>query len=129
MTYFNFKLRTLFRMIKYLFAVALMLLVGHSLCAQSTMKEKVFKERKEFSDRTLFQRFEGKMAPTADERRKKMEQNRAKRRLLLSIIDTAQIKLELKKKLSRDVVHDPFSKRLKKFMYKYKLKDKIALAH
>lgn len=81
--------------------------------------------RKEFSDRTLFQRFENNMVPTANERQIKREKNQARRELLLNIIDTSQIKLEFKKKLKQDVMYDPFSNRLKKFVKKYSLMEML----
>ncbi|MEO0571673.1 MAG: hypothetical protein AAF039_08205 [Bacteroidota bacterium] len=93
--------------------------------AQTTMRDKMLKDRKEFSDRTLFQRFEQQIIPTADERKKQSVENKAKRELLLAIIDTTQIKRELKQKLQYDVVHNPFSKRLRKFMEKHSLKEKM----
>lgn len=96
-----------------------------SLNAQTTRRDKMLKNRKEFSDRTLFQQFEQKVIPSAEERKKKSEENKARRELLLAIIDTTQIKIELKQKLQYDVVHNPFSKRLRKFMEKYDLKEKI----
>ena len=96
--------------------------------AQTTMRDKMLKDRKEFSDRTLFQQFEQQLVPTASERKRKSEENKARRELLLAIIDTSQLKLELKQKLQYDVVHDPFSKRLRKFMEKHNLKEKILLA-
>lgn len=89
------------------------------------MREKMLKERKEFSDRTLFQQFEQKIVPTAQERKQKSEANKVRRQMLLAIIDTSQIKIELKEKLLYDVVHNPFSKRLRKFMEKHQLEAKI----
>lgn len=93
--------------------------------AQNTMRDKILKNRKEFSDRTLFQQFEQQIIPTAQERKEKSDDNKAKRELLLAIIDTTQIKLELKEKLQHDVVHNPFSRRLKKFMERHNLKEKV----
>lgn len=95
------------------------------LSAQTTMREKMLKDRKEFSDRTLFQQFEQRMVPTANERKRKSEANKVRRQLLLTIIDTSQIKIELKKRLQYDVVHNPFSKRLRKFMEKHNLQEKL----
>ncbi len=106
-----------------LLASVLVVLGMLSLCAQTTRRDKMLKNRKEFSDRTLFQQFEQQIIPSAQERKKKSEENKAKRQLLLTIIDTTQIKLELKQKLQHDVVHNPFSKRLRKFMEKHNLKE------
>ena len=112
---------------KYLLTAAVMMLGILATTAQTTRRDKMLKDRKEFSDRTLFQQFEQKIVPTAHERKKKSEENKAKRQLLLAIIDTTQIKMELKQKLQYDVVHNPFSKRLKKFVEKHKLKEKMQL--
>ena len=112
---------------KYLLISSLMVLWVLCICAQSTRRDKMLKDRKEFSDRTLFQQFEQQMVPTADERKRKSEENKIKRKLLLAIIDTTQIKIELKKKLQYDVVHNPFSKRLRKFMDKHHIKERIQL--
>jgi len=46
------------------------------------MKEKMLKDRKEFSDRTLFQRFEQEMVPTAEQRKTKKQQNQERRQIL-----------------------------------------------
>ncbi|MEM8927458.1 MAG: hypothetical protein AAGC45_04590 [Bacteroidota bacterium] len=111
---------------KYTFTVATMVLGMLCLGAQTTRRDKMLKDRKEFSDRTLFQQFEQKMIPTAKERKKKSDENKARRELLLTIIDTSQIKGELKQKLQYDVVQNPFSKRLRKFIEKYNLQEKIS---
>lgn len=95
------------------------------LVAQTTGKDEMLKNRKEFSDRTLFQQFENEMVPSAQERKLKRNQNQAKKERLLAIIDTSQIKLELKKKLQQDVIQDPFSNRLKRFMERNQLKDLV----
>ena len=95
------------------------------LVAQTTGKDEMLKNRKEFSDRTLFQQFENEMVPSAQERKLKRNQNQAKKERLLAIIDTSQIKLELKKKLQQDVIQDPFSNRLKRFMVRNQLKDLV----
>lgn len=95
--------------------------------AQETRKDKMLKDRKEFSDRTLFQQFEFKLVPTAEERKQKQFQNNARREMLLTIIDTTQIKEQLKLKLKHDVVHNPFSNRLKKFMEEHELQEKMNL--
>ena len=112
---------------KQLFASLFMVLGTLCVCAQTTMRDKMLKDRKEFSDRTLFQQFERKMVPTAEERKQQSEDNKARRQLLLAIIDTSQIKVELQQKLKHDVVHNPFSKRLRKFIEKYGIKEKIQL--
>ena len=96
------------------------------LSAQTTMRDKMLKDRKEFSDRTLFQQFEQQLVPTAQERKEKSEENKVKRELLLTIIDTTQIKGELKQRLQYDVVHNPFSKRLRKFIERHNLQEKIS---
>jgi hypothetical protein len=114
---------------KYLLTSTVIVLGAYIVSGQTTMRDIMLKERKEFSDRTLFQQFEDKMAPTADERKEKMQRNKARRELLLTIIDTTQIKFELKQKLIYDVVHNPFSKRLKKFMDKHSLKEKVLLSN
>ena len=96
------------------------------LSAQATMRDKMLKDRKEFSDRTLFQQFEQQMVPTAQERKEKSEENKARRELLLTIIDSTQIKREIKQRLQYDVVHNPFSKRLRKFIERHNLQEKIS---
>jgi len=114
---------------KYLLASAFLVLGACGLAAQTTMKEKMLKDRKEFSDRTLFQRFEQEMVPTAEQRKTKKQQNQERRQILLTIIDTTQIKSELKQKLKYDVVHNPFSNRLRKFMEKREVNEKMKLRH
>jgi len=109
----------------HLLASAVVVFGMLSLNAQPTMRDKMLKDRKEFSDRTLFQQFEQNMVPTANERKLKREENKVRRELLLVIIDTSQIRLELKQKLQYDVVHHPFSKRLRKFMDRYDIKEKM----
>ena len=110
---------------KYWLSCVAMVIGVLCISAQTTMRDKMLKDRKEFSDRTLFQQFEQQMVPTANERKKKSEENKARRELLLTIIDTTQMKLELKQKLQFDVVHNPFSKRLRKFMEKHNLQEKL----
>lgn len=99
------------------------------LNAQETMRDEMLKKRKEFSDRTMFQQFERSMVPTAEERQEKQKKIKARRAMLMAILDTtSQIKPELRSKLKRDVVEDPFSPRLRKFLEKHNLKEKL-LAH
>ena len=112
---------------KYLLATTLLVFGACRLAAQTTMQEKMLKDRKEFSDRTLFQQFEHEMVPTAEQRKTKKQQNQEKRQILLTIIDTTQIRAELKQKLKYDVVHNPFSNRLRKFMEKHTVKEKMKL--
>lgn len=112
---------------KSLFITLTLVLFATCLSAQATRKDKMLQNRKEFSDRTLFQQFEHKMVPSANERKSKSQENKAKRELLLTMIDTAQIKTDLKLKLQNDVVHNPFSNRLRKFMEKHSLKEKMQL--
>jgi hypothetical protein len=114
---------------KYLLASTLLVLGAYGLAAQTTMREKMLKDRKEFSDRTLFQRFEQEMVPTAEQRKTKKQQNQERRLMLLTIIDTTQIKADHKQKLKYDVVHNPFSKRLRKFMEKHEVNEKMKLRH
>ncbi|UOY06473.1 hypothetical protein L0P88_21435 [Muricauda sp. SCSIO 64092] len=113
---------------KYFFTCAMMVLGMHLGYAQHTKKAEMLEQRKAFSDRTMFQRFEREMVPTAAERTRKREKIKARRDVLLTIIDTSQIRPELKLRLKNDVLDDPFSNRLRKFMEKHKLKE-IVLAH
>ncbi len=126
-SYFNFVLRTYYIMKKHWIASVLLMFGAYSLSAQTTMRDKMLKDRKEFSDRTLFQQFDNKMVPTAEERKQKRYENQAKRERLLTIIDTIQLKTELKQKLKYDVMNDPFSGRLRKFLEKHDIKDKLKL--
>lgn len=85
--------------------------------AQESAKEVMLKKQKEYNDRTMVQRFEKKMIPTASERTDLRKQNQQKRQELLVMIDTSSsIKDKLRVKLKYDVIHDPFSSRLKKFL-------------
>jgi len=59
-----------YRYEKFLLASTLLVLGACRLSAQTTMREKMLKDLKEFSDRTLFQRFEQEMVPTAEQRKK-----------------------------------------------------------
>lgn len=85
----------------------------------------MLKERNEYSNRTKFQQFEKDLVPSAEERLAKKQKIRARRERLLHIIDTSDIKLELKMGLKDDIVNNPFSKRLRKFMEKNDLRSKI----
>ena len=113
---------------KYFFTCAMMVLGMHLGYAQHTRKKEMLEQRKAFSDRTMFQRFEREMVPTAAERTRKREKIKARREVLLTLIDTSQIRPELKLRLKNDVLDDPFSNRLRKFMEKHNLKE-IVLAH
>ncbi len=113
---------------KYVLACIMMVLGIHLGYGQHTKKEEMVKQRKAFSDRTMLQRFEREMVPTAAERTRKREKIKARRDVLLTIIDTSQIRPEVKLRLKNDVLDDPFSNRLRKFMEKHNLKE-IVLAH
>lgn len=95
------------------------------MVSQTTIQDNMLKEQKQFSDRTLFQQFEQDMTLSGKEREIKKKENRAKRELLLTIIDTTALKADFKQKLRYDVIHNPFSKRLGKFVKKYNVKDKM----
>ncbi|MEN1783786.1 MAG: hypothetical protein AAGF77_01495 [Bacteroidota bacterium] len=82
---------------------------------------------KKFSDRTLFQRFDQELVPTAAERQAKYRSRRAWQSRLLTIIDTSQIRMSSKIKLSNDVQSAPFSDRLQKFLDKNELRDQLPL--
>ena len=88
--------------------------------AQESAKEAMLKKRTEFNDRTMVQRFEKKLIPTADERRKRRMAYNEKREMLLHMIDTASMKEKYRIKLKYDVLHDPFSNRLQKFLSEQK---------
>lgn len=98
----------------------LFLLTFH-LNAQESAKEHVLKKQKEYNDRTMVQRFEKTMIPTAADRAQLRKENREKRQNLLVMIDTSTIiKDKLRIRLKHDVIHEPFSSRLKKFVALYK---------
>lgn len=89
--------------------------------AQDSAKEAMLEKKKAYSDRTMVQRFEKKMVPSAQERAILRKENNEKREALLVLIDTSTvIKDKLRPKLKDDVFNDPFSTRLKKFLAHYK---------
>lgn len=103
------------------------LLLSFALCfalglnAQESAKEAMLKKKKAYNDRTMVQRFEKTMIPTAKERTLLRKENNKKREALLALIDTSTvIKDKLRLKLKDDVFNDPFSSRLKKFLAYYK---------
>ncbi|MDT0539771.1 MULTISPECIES: hypothetical protein [Croceitalea] len=109
--------------VKYLlFAFAVLMMSG--VAAQSSAKESMLKKKKEYSDRTMVQRFEKSMIMTAAERTELRKQNQQKRKELLVLIDTSSIiKDKMRDKLKHDAIHDPFSARLKKFVDAYKVEE------
>ncbi len=104
---------------------AIVLLVFGVLCtqtigAQESAKDAMLKQKTEFNDKTMVQRFERKLIPTAEERRVKRQQNEEKKAALLYLIDTTTaVKEKFKPRLKHDVLHDPFSPRLRKFLAQY----------
>lgn len=106
------------------FACAVLFTIG--LSAQDSAKESMLKKKKEYNDRTMVQRFERKMILTASERTELRKQNQQKRQELLVMIDTSSsIKEKLRVKLKYDVMHDPFSSRLKKFLDAHKAEETL----
>jgi len=110
---------------KYALLVLMTLFFSSSLLSQTTQREKMLKTRKEYSNKTKFQQFEKDLVPTAEERLAKNEKIKARREKLFKIIDTSDIKSELKLRLKDDIVNNPFSSRLRKFMEKHELRDKV----
>ncbi|MDT0607627.1 hypothetical protein [Croceitalea rosinachiae] len=99
-----------------------------NLSAQESAKEVMLKKQKAYNDRTMVQRFEKKMIPTAADRIRIRQENEEKRKSLLVMIDTSTvIKDKLRARLKHDVMHDPFSSRLQKFVALYKV-EKMPMA-
>ena len=107
---------------RHLFTFILMAVAPIAM-AQTTMKDKMLQQRKQKSEQAVFERFGSDIMLDEEARKTKMERNKARRELLLAIIDTTQIKREFKQKLRQDVLFDPFSNRLKKFIEKNGLKE------
>lgn len=109
--------------VKYLL-LSFSLFLVMNINAQESAKEVMLKKQKEYNDRTMVQRFEKKMIPTAAERVQLRKENQEKRQNLLVMIDTSTIiKDKLRAKLQYDAIHDPFSVRLKKFLASYKAEE------
>ncbi|WP_350285770.1 hypothetical protein [uncultured Croceitalea sp.] len=89
--------------------------------AQQSAKDAMLKKQKEYNDRTMVQRFEKTMVPTAAQRALLRKENEEKRKVILAMIDSSTlVKEKLRAKLRYDLEHDPFSSRLKKFLALYR---------
>lgn len=104
---------------KYLIS-AFALLCFFAMQAQDSAKDKMEEKQRISSKRTVLQRFEKKIIPNETERENRRNQIRFKRESVLMLIDTSSvIKDKHREKLKQDVMDNPFSARLKKFLALY----------
>ncbi len=97
--------------------------------AQSSAKEKMEQEKAIKSKRTVLQRFDKKIIPSQEERQRRMDEIQLKRESILMLIDTSSvIKDRHRAKLKQDVIDNPFSSRLKKFLDLYPREKAILIA-
>ena len=98
---------------KYLLAVLACFCMA-TAAAQQSAKEAMLKKKQAYNARTMVQRYENTMVPTAAQRALLRKENEEKRMVILTMIDSSTlIKEKLRAKLRYDLEHDPFSSRLK----------------
>ena len=115
--------------ISYTLCVYAFLGIFTATAQNTTAKDKLIEQQKKASKRTVLQRFEKKIIPNLEEQEKNKEAIRLKRESILMLIDSSNlIKDKRRVKLKQDVIENPFSSRLKKFLDLHKKEVAIIIA-
>ncbi|WP_343486267.1 hypothetical protein [Allomuricauda sp. d1] len=93
-----------------------------TMTAQVTAKSVMIQKKQAQDSLDVIDRFDSSLAISGLDLKKSHEQSKKKRERLLRLISSSDLKQRQKEKLSHDVMHNPFSLRLKKFVMSLKEK-------
>lgn len=97
-------------------------LLGWGLASfgQETAKTVMMEKKKAKDTLDVIDFFDASVAKTQKDLEQRRQTNKEKRQRMLRLINSSDLKERQKEKLSHDVLHNPFSSRLRKFVQAHK---------